>query len=902
MGDWKTQQPWVKHLPYLGGMWLLAAGGDRLWHILDRGVPAWDPADYLTGALNYWQAIQTAHWLSGEWWNSLWLLSAKLPPLLYLATVPFLDLFGAGPDQSTLVNLLYSAILLAAVYALGTILFSGTVGLWAAGFCLLMPALYTLRLDYLVDYPLTAMVTLCFVLLTGWRSLGNHRDGWNPPDCKPALDLDQRPAFQHQMVLQLQRLGTFLGAARLRPWWLAIALGLSLGLAFLTKQPALLCLLVPLLWVLGESLWQRAGMRVGQLLLAAIASIPVWYPWYRTNWLLMLTAGKRATIDSAIAEGDPSLLSLDAWIYYLKALPGLVSPPLLLVPLMGLLFFWRRSRVSSCTETGWDSAPKPRDYQEQQFASTQRSLRWLLIFLVGGYLLCSLNPNKDSRYITPLLPMLAVVLSYGFSLLPVTWKWLRWGTVGLLLALLLANIFPIWTGTPTAGQAFTFQHHAYLGPPFPHAQVIQSVVQADPYLHSTIGVLPSTAEVNQHNVNYYGLLHNFQVYGRQVGTRLSAVAKDGRSLSWFLTKTDDQGAIRQIQAQAALMRQVELGGDFQLQKVWQLPDRSALKLFRRRIPPLEVQPWQSEPAAEGATDVSDSPVCLEQVIVPAEAPPNQPIPVTYRWSGSWEALRSGLVILTWKQIGKPEKQPPGRWLHDHAIALGALIATPPERPVLPQYQVIERTAMLPPASIPAGTYTLEATYVNRQTGESQAIAPPAIRLKISPQATPTPAPELDLVTQLRILATTLPQGMSALERIIEEVGRISQYDPVQDYVTQTRQAMEYRLQQDPRNRLFAYTLALTNVLKRRIDPAIAALQTVIQLDPQNPNAHAYLAFVNLADFRAAAARDALQTALHLNPNLPELYALTGVADLMQGNPLRAWQNAQTYRQKVASQS
>ena len=48
----------------------------------------------------------------------------------------------------------------------------------------------------------------------------------------------------------------------------------------------------------------------------------------------MLTSGKRATIDSALAEGDPNLLSLDAWLYYGKLLPNHISLPLLIQSLI----------------------------------------------------------------------------------------------------------------------------------------------------------------------------------------------------------------------------------------------------------------------------------------------------------------------------------------------------------------------------------------------------------------------------------------------------------------------------------------------------------------------------------------------------------------------------------------
>jgi 4-amino-4-deoxy-L-arabinose transferase-like glycosyltransferase len=165
----------------------------------------------------------------------------------------------------------------------------------------------------------------------------------------------------------------------------AIAWGFSLGIAFLLKQTALFFLFCPLAWALLQILKNRQWERLGQYLSGLLVAVAIFYPWYRTNWLLMLTSGKRATIDSALIEGDPSLTSLDAWTYYLKVLPYFLSWVLLIVPLVGFLlnrFYGGKKRI---------------------FAAKSAPI-WLGVFLIGGYLFSSLNINKDARYILPLLP------------------------------------------------------------------------------------------------------------------------------------------------------------------------------------------------------------------------------------------------------------------------------------------------------------------------------------------------------------------------------------------------------------------------------------------------------------------------------------------------------------------
>ncbi|NDJ18881.1 glycosyltransferase family 39 protein [Myxacorys almedinensis] len=867
------ERAWVDGLPILGSIWLIGAIADRLWFAIDQSVPAWDQADYLTGALNYWKALQAPQWFSGEWWTSFWMLSSKIPPFVYISTTPFIGLFGAGADQATLVNLLYGAVLLASVYGLGIRLFSVQVGLWAAGLCLLLPGLYAIRLDFLIDFPLVALVTLSFWCLTMWWLASDETwkvaDRWQPQATpQPLTDIAQASA-----ILRFQSFGGAM-PMRVMPWLWAAAFGVALGLALLTKQTTLFFLLTPIVWLGAVSIGKRRWIKLIQLVFGLAIALYLCFPWYRTNWLLILTSGKRATIDAAIAEGDPPLTSLAAWTFYLTELPRSVSLPILIIALVGLVLYWKRAVVSRefaivkgrlVTSVDYGGL-RHRGYRQDVYAAWWQSVRWLLIFLVGAYFLCSLNVNKDDRYIAPLLPVLAILLAQGLVLFPDRLRLFRWWAVGLAALLMGLGLVPSGMVPPLSD---TYQHRAVLADNWHHADVVNDIIQTEPYLTSTVGVLPSVPEFNQHNLNYFGALRNFQVYGRQVGTNVRQVEQDARSLSWFVTKDGDQGSIRRPEAQSILTAAIAESPEFQLQNSWALPDRSQLHLYHRTVPTVQVKPGTGESAK----------VRLEQVRVPNQVAPGQPMPITYRWSGSWQELRSGLVLLTWHRDNE-------RWFHDHAIALGNL--QPSANDDTAQFQVVERLAALPPKTA-QGTYTLKATYLNRETQETYEIAVPDLRLNLAANA-PAPAPqEPDFVTQLRSLATKMPTGMKELSVIFEEINRLNQYDPVQDYVAQARQILDYRLQQEPQNREFAYGLALTNVLGRRVEPAIAALETVVKLDPTNPNAYAYLAFVNLYDFRPKAAQAAINAALALNPNLPELHTLNAVSGLMQGNLVQAWQ-------------
>jgi 4-amino-4-deoxy-L-arabinose transferase-like glycosyltransferase len=869
-----------KSMLILGIIWLLGAISDRLWFACDRSVPAWDQAEYLTSTLNYLQALQHPQWFSGDWWTSFWLLSTKIPPLVYILTVPFLHIFGTGGDRATLVHLLFSAILLASVYNLGTKLFNRQVGLWAAAICVLLPGLYRFRLQFLLDFPLTAAITFCFYCLTMWKKQENAAADF-------AVYITERKNQENRKIFYLNRLSFF---------W-AIAFGISLGLSILVKHTTVLFLFTPILWLAVGAVRQKAWGRLAQLAGALLLSAAVFGPWAKTNWLLILTGGKRATFDSAIAEGDPGLNTIGAWIYYIQHLPEQVSWPLLLIPLVGFILYYWRNRADSQSILYLDSC------------------RWLGVFWIGAYLINSLNINKDDRYVIPYLPILAIFLAYCLTLWPQRWgKQIRWGTIGLGILAMLFHIWPLGGGLGHNSVQVVSpgnSSYPYLGKQWPHQEVIAEIIDTEPYLQSTLGVLPSTPEINQHNLNYYGALANFQVYGRQVGTNLKEVPQDVRSLSWFVTKTGPQGSIRERikKAQNAAVAAIETGGKFNLQKSWVLPDNTNLNLYRKQLHPVEIQPL---PEAR-------SQVQLEQVTVLAKPVPGVALPVTYTWSGPWQQLQSGLVLLTWQnqQSGDIPAGQTVRILHDRAIAQATLHPGMLEADKFAVgFRVVDRTAMLTPANIAPGSYNLQATYLNRKTGETYPINVPQVTLKIDAQpeviASQTRTdnkdekklkivdaqpqneeqPELDLVTQLRAMAVNLPKGLPGLEPVFEQIGRINQYDPIQDYTVQAEQALAYRLKQEPNNLEFAYALAFSRVLQQNVESAIAALEKVTQLDSQNPYAYAYLAFVQIYGWHPKAAETALKPALALNPNLPEIRILNGLAALMQGNLIQAWQDLQ----------
>lgn len=831
----RRKKPLKYNLLVLLVIWLIGVIIDRLWFSLDQSVPAWDQADYLNGAMIYWQALKTPDFFNLDWWRNFWLLSNKIPPLTYILTAPFFSIFGASIDSATLVLSLFSAILLVSIYSLGSLLFNPNIALYSCILCQLLPGLYFYRLEFLLDYPLTAIATFSFTCLSFWHFNKNKKNGW----------------------------------------YLAVLCGFSLGIGALIKQTSLFFLFLPIVWVFLSSIFTKKWHKIAQLMLAFFTSALLFFPWYRTNWLLIFTSGKRATIDSAIAEGDPALNTLKAWTYYSEVLPYLLSWHILIIPLVCLVYLFIKKIVkgsSNLSKTNGNSREK-----------NKKVSLWLGVFIIGGYLLSSLNINKDARYILPLLPVLSLVLTaIIFSIRSKYKNYLRVGVIGISLLLLLLNIFPFGGDFLIQSLSPRVKHHYYNEGKWHHKEVVEEITRTSSYLRSNLGVLPSTPEINQHNFSFYGSLSDFQVFGRQVGVSEKEVVQDVGSLDWFLTKTDDQGSIPQ--AQKATVNLVKNNGEFKLQNSWQLPDESTLELYHRLKPTVIVKPLET----------SNHKVKLEQVIIPEKAPVGFPIPVNYKWSGNWQDLQNGIVLITWENssINSQEK-----WLHDHGMGMGNLHSSNVDKENFTQdFQVVENTATLPNSNLSEGEYVLKASYLNRQTGDRYPIETPIVKITLENSISPHQAPELDLVTQIRNFAPNLGKGIEGLDPVFAEVGRINQYDPIQDYLKVTQKALEFRLQNE-QNVDYFYAVILAKVLQQNVDGAIASIQELIKIAPNNPYNHAYLAFVYLYDWQGKQGEKALQPALKLAPNVTEFKILDGIAGLMQGNLLKVWQTYQILTNK-----
>ena len=245
----------------LGGLWLLATAGDRLWLGLDARLPAWDQADYLNSAVDHGRALGLLAGGGWQGWAALLDLSPKIPPLASLVNGTVMAVAGQEPDGASWALALWHGLLLLVVALWGRQLQGPGFGLLAAALVAVAPALAELRVDFTLDLPLAATSTLALWRLGCWQA--------------PAPAGGRSPQA--------------LGAA------------LAVAAAILVKQSALLVVALPCLWAASRGLGQRG--RRWQVLVALAVVLALLLPWLHHNWISTLGGTNRAVIESAAREG-----------------------------------------------------------------------------------------------------------------------------------------------------------------------------------------------------------------------------------------------------------------------------------------------------------------------------------------------------------------------------------------------------------------------------------------------------------------------------------------------------------------------------------------------------------------------------------------------------------------------
>jgi len=275
MGHMDKARP--AHWVALGAFAVFLAASNAIWLIRDTRPQHWDESIHLTAAEKFRQAG-----LAGSL-AKFASVDRYYPPLVPLYGSMAARVLPNSEDGYTFALLGFHLLLVTCVFLLAAEAAGANAGLAAAIIAGTAPFIVNEGHYFMLDVPLTALVTLCALLLS-------------------------RP-------------GAFV--------WLpfSVLIGLCAGAGMLVKWTFPVYILAPALFAVAAAArvsgWKRAALAV--VVAAAVAKL-VCLPWYGPNLIFALKTGLSAAYHGLDTEGQ-KILSAGSLIYYFRTMPANLGWP-----------------------------------------------------------------------------------------------------------------------------------------------------------------------------------------------------------------------------------------------------------------------------------------------------------------------------------------------------------------------------------------------------------------------------------------------------------------------------------------------------------------------------------------------------------------------------------------------
>ena len=467
-------------------IWILSTLIDRIWWNFYSSTPSWDQADYLNSALDHARALSFVGGDGALDFHSFLDKSPKIPPLASIINGTVIAIAGDAPHKAAWSLSLWNGFFIFNIASWGLYL----RGKIYAFFCVLIgafsPFIFNLRTDYVLELPLISVVTFYLFHLGIWsdKSIGGK-------------------------------------------WIQLIFASFACAFSLLIKQSSLLVIIPSLLFIFFLSFKRNKKFRL-QFLCLILFNLSAILPWFYHNWIMILSGTYRAIFESAKIEGDPSILGLKSIFWYFPYLDNQFGGIVLFFGFSGILFIL-------LDNVRFFKLPFR---LEEFFSNSNYKWTWVFFNLITCWTFTTFMPNKDERYISCAIPLIVLLLSLGFD------KYSDW------LDKYFKNKF--WSLFLIAPLNFLFSNsidrfskvenieNKY----YPVKEII-SIVKSHQSNNrkETVIVVPSTPEVNQHNVSYFGRMQDGNILGRQLGQSLFHIRPVLDSSNWIVLAEGDQGSV-----------------------------------------------------------------------------------------------------------------------------------------------------------------------------------------------------------------------------------------------------------------------------------------------------------------------------------------------------------------------
>ncbi|MBI4475064.1 MAG: glycosyltransferase family 39 protein [Acidobacteria bacterium] len=479
------------------------------WIAIDTRPPFWDMALHQSAALRVFYdfldngvaAIASVPKDSGSY-----------PPVYYLVVALFYAVFGKTVDSAQLANAPAIVLLALATYGIARTVMSPMGAALAAVLANYFPFMLWMSRETVIEYWLTSFAALAIWALIKSKEFSDVR--WS------------------------------------------IVFGVVCGLGMLTKWTFVIYVGLPAAWALRKN-WKNAAV-------AALVSVLISAYWFVPQrgtlsafWTQVTIAGRN--------EGDPSVLSWQSIVFYIRALEGYQ----LFLPLFAAF-------VIGCVLVAW-----------------RWSASWtpIILWLTGSWLALLLISNKDPRFSAPLLPAVAVICA-----LPFDGRRIAAGVLAVFLVfqhyLVSFNLRQLpetvtivegWTGPLSFHwNLYTQRYFDLWGRPARENWRIEEILQKvsnGPNERVRLGIIPDIPRFDSHAFEFYINLHRLPVVLNRVWFFYEPGIKGN---DYILLSEKDQGWLPHFSRDADRINNYVLNHPelFQVADTFTLPNGARIRLYK----------------------------------------------------------------------------------------------------------------------------------------------------------------------------------------------------------------------------------------------------------------------------------------------------------------------------------
>ena len=467
-------------------IWIISTLVDRIWWNFYSNTPSWDQADYLNSALDHARALSFLGKDAIGDFSSFLDKSPKIPPLASIFNGSVIAFSGDSPHSAAWSLSFWNGFLIFNIASWGLYLKGKKFALFCVLISAFSPFLFHLRTDYVLELPLISVITFYLFHLGRWS---DHSIGGK--------------------------------------WIQLIIASIACAACLLIKQSSLLVVIPSFLFVFILSFKRDNKFRF-QLLCCFLLNLITILPWFYHNWIMIISGTYRAVFESAAIEGDPSIFDLKSIFWYFPYLDNQFGIIILFFGLSGLVFIFLTYIRSFKNQINFSN-----------LLNNNYKWTWIYFNLLTSWTFTTFIPNKDERYIAGSIPLIILLLSLGFC------KWSDWIDSYLKFKFhalfLIAPLSFLFSNSLNKFNTLVYPQSKY----YPVREII-SIVKSDLNRDEkeTIIIVPSTPEVNQHNVSYFGRMQGGNILGRQLGQSLLHIEPVLNYSNWIVLAEGDQGSVK----------------------------------------------------------------------------------------------------------------------------------------------------------------------------------------------------------------------------------------------------------------------------------------------------------------------------------------------------------------------